>query len=149
MADTTLPAGTVTLLFTDIESSTQLLERLGDAYAEVLFDLVAPQGVVCFLVPPTTPIDLAKLHAKSATLAWELMFTRSRYRTPDMGEQGRILSEVAALMDAGRIRTTMTTCERPIDASTLRRAHARIESGRTIGKIVLEGFEGGPRDARA
>jgi predicted ATPase len=31
-----LPEGTVTLLFTDIEGSTRLLERLGDAYAETL-----------------------------------------------------------------------------------------------------------------
>src|SRR3712207_2262398 len=31
-----LPGGTVTLLFTDIEGSTQLLRRLGDAYAGVL-----------------------------------------------------------------------------------------------------------------
>src|SRR3712207_4764894 len=31
-----LPTGTVTLLFTDIEGSTQLLRRLGDAYAGVL-----------------------------------------------------------------------------------------------------------------
>src|SRR3712207_96521 len=31
-----LPSGTVTLLFTDIEGSTQLLRRLGDRYADVL-----------------------------------------------------------------------------------------------------------------
>jgi class 3 adenylate cyclase len=31
-----LPTGTVTLLFTDIEGSTRLLERLGDSYVEVL-----------------------------------------------------------------------------------------------------------------
>jgi class 3 adenylate cyclase len=31
-----LPAGTVTLLFTDIEGSTRLLQELGDAYAGVL-----------------------------------------------------------------------------------------------------------------
>ncbi len=31
-----LPTGTVTLLFTDIEGSTRLLEELGDGYAEVL-----------------------------------------------------------------------------------------------------------------
>ncbi len=32
------PAGTVTLLFTDIEASTRLLQRLGDAYAVVIAD---------------------------------------------------------------------------------------------------------------
>src|SRR5205814_5073508 len=31
-----LPSGTVTLLFTDIEGSTRLLQRLGDRYAEAL-----------------------------------------------------------------------------------------------------------------
>src|SRR6266487_3962070 len=31
-----LPAGTVTLLFSDIEGSTRLLERLGEGYDEVL-----------------------------------------------------------------------------------------------------------------
>jgi class 3 adenylate cyclase len=33
---TELPSGTVTLLFSDIEGSTRLLERLGDRYVEVL-----------------------------------------------------------------------------------------------------------------
>lgn len=35
---TALPTGTVTLLFTDIEGSTQLLARLGDTYADVLVE---------------------------------------------------------------------------------------------------------------
>jgi class 3 adenylate cyclase len=33
-----LPRGNVTFLFTDIESSTELLARLGDAYGQVLAD---------------------------------------------------------------------------------------------------------------
>ncbi len=33
---TALPTGTVTFLFTDIEGSTRLLQKLGDRYAEVL-----------------------------------------------------------------------------------------------------------------
>src|SRR3954465_12464116 len=33
-----LPNGTVTLVFTDVEGSTQLLQRLGDHYAHVLDD---------------------------------------------------------------------------------------------------------------
>lgn len=35
---TTLPGGTVTFLFSDIEGSTRLLEQLGDRYADVLRD---------------------------------------------------------------------------------------------------------------
>src|SRR3954447_16643493 len=33
-----LPHGTVTLVFTDIEGSTQLVQRLGDTYAQILDD---------------------------------------------------------------------------------------------------------------
>jgi predicted ATPase/class 3 adenylate cyclase len=36
MADRQLPTGTVTFLFSDIEGSTRLLQKLGDAYAELL-----------------------------------------------------------------------------------------------------------------
>jgi class 3 adenylate cyclase len=36
MADRELPMGTVTLLFSDIEGSTRLLQELGDGYADVL-----------------------------------------------------------------------------------------------------------------
>ncbi len=31
-----LPSGTVTFLFTDIEGSTRLVQRLGDGYAAIL-----------------------------------------------------------------------------------------------------------------
>jgi hypothetical protein len=34
----TLPTGTVTFLFTDIEGSTQLLQQLGEAFAQVRAD---------------------------------------------------------------------------------------------------------------
>jgi len=37
-SDVSLPHGTVTLLFTDIEGSTRLLQELGDEYADVLAD---------------------------------------------------------------------------------------------------------------
>jgi class 3 adenylate cyclase len=36
ISETSLPQGTVTFLFTDIQGSTKLLWRLGDAYGEIL-----------------------------------------------------------------------------------------------------------------
>ena len=36
MTTTSVPQGTVTFVFTDIEGSTDLLKRLGDRYAEVV-----------------------------------------------------------------------------------------------------------------
>ena len=42
-----LPTGTVTFVFTDIEASTALLDRLGDGYGEVL---VRPSRVAAWSV---------------------------------------------------------------------------------------------------
>ncbi len=68
------------------------------------------------------------------------MFARARFETADMGEQGRLLTEVAQLVDAGLIRTTMRQNLGTINAANLKRAHALIESSTSIGKIVLAGF---------
>ncbi|AKV03708.1 Bifunctional protein: zinc-containing alcohol dehydrogenase [Labilithrix luteola] len=111
-----------------------------DPYFDLLTTLVAPQGVIAFIVPSTKPVDMAPLHTKSASVVWELMFTRPRFQTSDMAEQGRILEELGRSIDAGHIRTTMRDRRGPISARTLREAHAQIESGTTIGKIVLEGW---------
>ena len=44
------------------------------------------------------------------------------------------------LVDAGQLRTTSAEVIGPINAANLRRAHAQIETGRTIGKVVLEAW---------
>jgi NADPH:quinone reductase-like Zn-dependent oxidoreductase len=100
---------------------------------------VAPQGQICSIVETDGPIDLRLLMGKSASFSWELMFTRPMFETSDMIEQHRLLNEVSALIDAGKIRTTVGEVLSPISAANLRKAHAQIEGGRTVGKIVLEG----------
>jgi zinc-binding alcohol dehydrogenase family protein len=105
-----------------------------------LVRLVAPQGRICVIDDPAEPLDARPLKARCASLHWEAMFTRSTFETPDMIEQGRLLDEVARLVDEGLLRSTHSTTLGRIDAATLRDAHARIESQRTVGKLVLEGF---------
>jgi len=68
------------------------------------------------------------------------MFTRAVFQTADMIEQHKLLTHVAELVDTGQIRTTLTETLGTINAANLKKAHALIESGRTKGKIVLEGF---------
>ncbi len=68
------------------------------------------------------------------------MFTRSVFQTPDMIEQHRILEQISTLVDEGLIRTTLAAIAGRITAENLRPAHAAIESHKSIGKIVLEGF---------
>jgi NADPH2:quinone reductase len=104
-----------------------------------LVELLAPQGRFGLIDDPPA-LDPVALKPKAASLHWEFMFARPVFQTPDMAEQGTILREVAALVDAGRIGTTLTEVAGAITAADLRQAHARIESGTTRGKIVLAGF---------
>jgi len=107
-------------------------------FAEIVKALL-PQGRLALIDDPE-PIDVRQLKQKCISLHWELMFTRSMFETPDMIAQHRLLTELAELVDAGVIRTTVAEHFGAINAANLRRAHALIESGRSRGKIVLEGF---------
>ncbi|WP_067623968.1 zinc-binding alcohol dehydrogenase family protein [Alicyclobacillus acidiphilus] len=111
-----------------------------DKHWSNMADVIAPQGKICSIVETGTPLNLEPLFAKSVTFVWELMFTRSRFQTDDMIEQHRILNQIADLVERGDVLTTMTEHLSPINAENLRVAHAKLESGKTIGKIVLSGF---------
>ena len=122
----------------DAVDAVAALTQTPQHYAQIV-DSLAPQGQLA-VIDDMDGLDVMKLKSKSISLHWELMFTRSLYQTADMGEQGRLLGEVAALVDAGRLRTTVGEHFGRIDAANLRRAHALIESGRAVGKVVLSGF---------
>lgn len=111
-----------------------------DAYWDVMADLIAPQGTICTIVDHKGPLNHAMLKTKSVTHAWEFMFTRAKYRTPDMIEQHKLLTRVAAWIDSGHIKGIVRDTRGPICAATLREAHATMESGRMIGKLVLAGW---------
>ncbi|MCJ2050505.1 zinc-binding alcohol dehydrogenase family protein [Methylobacterium sp. J-070] len=110
-----------------------------DAHLAGIVELIAPQGRLALIDDPER-LDVALLKRKSLSLHWEFMFTRSMFGTRDIAAQGALLDEIARLVDAGRLRTTLNEHFGRIDAQNLRRAHALIESGRAKGKIVLEGF---------
>ncbi|AGW94306.1 MULTISPECIES: zinc-binding alcohol dehydrogenase family protein [Cupriavidus] len=111
-----------------------------DGHFPAMAELVAPQGKICTIVENARPLPVELLKSKSATFVWEFMFTRAMFGTPDMIAQHRLLNEVARLVDAGRLQTTLGENLGRISAENLRRAHAMLEGGRTIGKLVLEGF---------
>ena len=114
------------------------LTQTGQHYAQIVESL-KPQGALG-IIDDMPVLDAMKLKSKALSLHWELMFTRSMYGTPDMAEQGKLLAEVARLVDSGRIRTTAGAHFGAINAANLLKAHAFIESGKAQGKVVLEGF---------
>jgi NADPH:quinone reductase-like Zn-dependent oxidoreductase len=103
-------------------------------------EVIKPQGRICCIVDTTKEVDLNALKRKSVTFAWEFMFTRPMYQTDDMVAQHKLLTQVACWVDAGMIQSVLTETLSPINAANLRAAHAKLESGRMIGKLVLTGW---------
>lgn len=110
-----------------------------DLHFPQIVEAIAPQGKFGLIDDPEA-LDVTLLKRKSVSLHWEFMFTRSMFQTADQINQHLLLNEMAELVDAGIIRTTVSEHFGRIDAANLRRAHALLESGRARGKIVLEGF---------
>lgn len=111
-----------------------------ETYFDQIIAAMAPQGTLGLIENVAAPVDINKLKPKCISLHWEFMFARARYQTADMGEQGKLLNEVAALVDGGKIRSTMRENLGTINAANLKRAHALVESGTAVGKVVLAGF---------
>jgi zinc-binding alcohol dehydrogenase family protein len=111
-----------------------------DQHWTAMANAIAPQGGICSIVETPEPVNLDLLKSKSATFVWEFMFTRSMYQTHDLIEQQRLLNEVSELIDQGEIISTMSQVITPINAENLRKAHALIERGNAIGKLVLTGW---------
>ncbi|MBA6384178.1 zinc-binding alcohol dehydrogenase family protein [Colwellia sp. BRX10-6] len=110
-----------------------------DSYLDSFVELLAPMGKIALIDDPKS-LDISKLKFKSLSLHWEFMFTRSMFKTTDINEQHRLLNKIADLIDQGYIQTTVGKNLGTINAKNLRAAHKILESGQSIGKIVLEGF---------
>lgn len=76
------------------------------------------------------------LMTKAISLHMEMVFTRIMHDSaPEI--HGGILETVADLAGAGKIRPIATTRLDGLTPDNMRRAHEGVESGKTIGKIVI------------
>ncbi|CAK4768386.1 unnamed protein product, partial [Aphanomyces euteiches] len=117
---------------------------LNNTYIEPYFDAIVevtkPLGKISSIIPPLENLPLQNLFHKSVIINWECMFTRSLYTTDNIVEQHRLLNHVSELVDAKKIRSTATDSLGKINAENLKKGHAAIETGRSVGKMVLAGF---------
>lgn len=111
-----------------------------DKNHDAIVEVLKPHGALALIDDPTT-FDIVPFKRKSLSVHWEFMFTPTMYRTPDMIRQHEILSEISTLVDSGVIRSTLSQTLGPINARNLKQAHAAIEGAKSMGKIVLSGFE--------
>ena len=110
-----------------------------DHHFEQIVASINPQGRLALIDDPEL-FDFRKLKMKSVSLHWEFMYTRSMFSTRDQIRQHELLNRVASLIDSSVLRTTLNETFGTINAANLRRAHELLETNRTRGKIVLEGF---------
>ncbi|MGP4077400.1 zinc-binding alcohol dehydrogenase family protein [Halobacillus sp. K22] len=103
-----------------------------------MVEAIAPQGKICSIVETENQLDLTALQQKSAAFVWEFMFTRPLFQTEDVQEQQRILARIAEKIDSNSIQTTLTETLTGLNAKQLQEAHKKVESGKMIGKIVVE-----------
>jgi len=110
-----------------------------DQHYKAIAEFMAPQGKFGLIDDPPE-FTMSVFKGKAISVHWESMFTRSSFQTPDMIAQHRLLNDVADLIDKGVLRTTLDQTFGKINAANLKRAHALLESGKSRGKIVLEGW---------
>src|SRR5262249_37286143 len=110
-----------------------------DQHYKAIAEVMAPQGKFGLIDDPAE-FNVAAFKGKAISVHWESMFTRSSFQTWDMIGQHNLLNDVADLIDKGVLRTTLDQTFGTINAANLKRAHALLESGKSRGKIVLEGW---------
>jgi NADPH2:quinone reductase len=111
-----------------------------DRYWDVTAEVLKPRGKVCTIVENSGPLNQGPYKTKNLTHAWEHMFVRGVFQTADMIEIHHILNRTADWIDQGHLKPTLTETLSPINAANLREAHARLESGRSVGKLALIGW---------
>lgn len=109
-----------------------------EGYWDTMAEIIKPQGHIVSITGSSKPLNLDVLKAKSVTFSWELMYTRSMFGTDDIERQHFILNTIADLLDAGTIKTTLTTTLEGFTVDNLKKAHQMQESGKTIGKTVIQ-----------
>ncbi len=94
-----------------------------------------PLGKICCILggPEAAALDVSVLFPNRMTLAFELMFTRARTGI-GMEKQGEILDQVAELLDQGILKSNVMHV---LPWEQVAVAHRMMESGHTVGKIVL------------
>ena len=103
--------------------------------------LLNPFGRIAMIDDPKKSINVMQLKLKSQSLHLVFMFTHSMYQTKNMMSQHHVLNTLSSLIDDGIIRSTVSERFGTISAKNLIDAHQTLESGKTVGKIVLEGFD--------
>lgn len=110
-----------------------------DQHFSAIQSLIKPRGHIALIDDPEV-FDVTPLKSKAISVSWEFMFTRSMFQTADIDVQHKLLNKVADLLDDGTLISTVNNLGGALNVENLRAAHELQESGKAIGKTVLDGL---------
>lgn len=112
-----------------------VFDTLGGAVLQSSFKAAKRKGHVISIIGNDT-YDLTDMHFKALRLDYVFM-ALSIVHNEGRQHHGDILRRLAALVDRGQVKTLIDE-RHDFSAAGVSAAHARLESGRAIGKIVIE-----------
>ena len=105
-------------------------------YVPQIAAVLRPEGQFALIDDPVG-LDIGPFKSKSISIHWELMFTRPMFATRTIARQHDLLRRAAQLVDQGRLKHTMTRRIDGLNAAGLIEAHALVEAGDMMGKVVV------------
>ena len=110
-----------------------------DAYWDQMTELIAPLGAIGCIVEPKSKLPIGDpLKAKCVRICWEFMFARSKFKTPDMQQQGMILNDIAEYCEQGVFPKIHTRILRGLTPANLIEGHTAMENSTAHGKWVID-----------
>lgn len=107
-----------------------------DLNFEQYCDIINPLGSIVSIAEIEKPLPMMNLFFKRVKFSWELMFSRAIFGV-DMEKQNAILANGASLIDSGLLKLPDVTVSK-FSLENLRKVHEQQETGKMIGKQVLE-----------
>jgi NADPH:quinone reductase len=107
-----------------------------NGYLPILIEVVRPFGQIVSIVEVHSPIPFHDALEKAQTFHWELMFVKPATNY-NVLSQAVILNKIADLIDNGTLKRIDWKTYDDLSVANLREVHETLESGKSIGKIVL------------
>lgn len=111
-----------------------VFDTVGGPNLDLSFQAAAPNGRVVATAARSTH-DLSPLHGKGLSLHVVFMLL-PMLRDEGREKHGRILRELATLVEAGKVRPLLDPHR--FDLAHAADAHRHLESGKAVGKVVVE-----------
>jgi zinc-binding alcohol dehydrogenase family protein len=106
------------------------------SYVPQIAEVLRAEGQLALIDDPVG-FDIGPFKSKSISIHWEFMYTRPVHNTRTIERQHALLKRVSELVDHGDLQHTLTRRIDGLNADTLKQAHALLEAGSMIGKLVL------------